>query len=89
MIIENVVLGTSVGGLGAGDTIQVTNCGGLIIGDIALVAIVGSLVARATVMTVDFDGLIIKPPAPATMMAESSILVKNFTCRTKQMKIFY
>ena len=82
-------MGTSVGGLEAGDTIQATNCDGLIIGDITLVAVIGSLVAKATVMTVDFDDLSIKPPTPATIMAESSILVKKFTCYNKQMKIFY
>ena len=76
-------MGTGVGGLEAGDTIQATNCDGLIIGDITLVAVVGSLITRAIVMTVDFDDLIIKPPTPATITAESSILVKNFTCYTK------
>ena len=76
-------MGTSVGGLEAGDTIQATNCGGLIIGDIALLVIIGSPVSRATVMIVDLDSPIIEPLAPATMMAELSILLKNFTCHTE------
>ena len=92
MIIENTVPTIDDGGLmgwdispttGAGG--PATSAGGLVTRDTTLAAVSGS-------PTTDFDGLVNWLPTLTTSMAKSLILMvclKNFTCHTKHLKIFY
>jgi len=70
----------------------VTNTNILVTRDPILTKVNHGLVFGATILAAGFGNLIIGPLALAALVAEALVLVvclKNFTCHTKYLKIFY
>ena len=75
---------TGVGGLITKTVVMTTGAGGLVIKDITL-----AMVARVIVSTIGFGDLITRPLAPLVELPILVVCLKNFTCYTKYLKIFY